>query len=110
MDRTDVEMGEETLDVERRPRAGVVVSVRLSPQEADRLQDVAERRRLTISQVAREALSAYLTGGAVGALAAAPLQGGTSNDASLTLIVKDYGHTAYSHGPVKEPTRHAAAV
>jgi predicted transcriptional regulator len=59
----DIELGEEAIEVERKPRAGVVVSVRLSAEEADRLQDIADKRGVTLSRVAREALSGYLTHG-----------------------------------------------
>jgi predicted transcriptional regulator len=59
MNHDDIELGE-IIEVERRPRAGVVVSVRLSPTEADALQAIAEHRDLTLSQVAREAIRAYL--------------------------------------------------
>ena len=51
----DIELGDEVIEVERRERAGVVVSVRLSAEEADRLQRMAEDRKTTLSRVAREA-------------------------------------------------------
>ena len=56
----DIELGDEVIEVERRPRAGVVVSVRLSADEADQLQRLAEERKTTLSHVAQEALSAFL--------------------------------------------------
>jgi hypothetical protein len=56
----DIELGDDVIEVERKPRAGVVVSVRLSPEEADQLQAIAERRGVSLSRVAREALSGYL--------------------------------------------------
>ena len=59
----DIELGDELIEVERRPRAGVVVSVRLSADEADRLQRLADERKTTLSHVAQEALSAYLAHG-----------------------------------------------
>ena len=68
----DVELGDEVIEVERRPRAGVVLSVRLSPDEADRLQGIAEARRTTLSQVAREAITSYLSSGAMAAPARLP--------------------------------------
>ena len=59
----DIELGDDVIEVERKPRAGVVVSVRLSADEANRLQQLAEERRTTLSHVAQEALSAYLAHG-----------------------------------------------
>jgi hypothetical protein len=56
----DIELGDEPIRVERRPRAGVVVSVRLSPNEADELLTIAEARHTTLSQIAREAISGYI--------------------------------------------------
>lgn len=58
MERTDIELGEQ-IDVQRRPRSGTVISVRLSPEEVDRLSDVAEAEGKTTTQVATEALVAY---------------------------------------------------
>jgi hypothetical protein len=55
MDRSDFELGE-TIDVGTRPRAGVVVSARLTADEADALMDLAEREGMSLSQIAREAL------------------------------------------------------
>jgi len=72
MERSDVELGDELIEVERRPRAGVVVSVRISADEADALQALAERRRATLSQVAKEAIVAYLSRGPVRQTAAVP--------------------------------------
>ena len=59
----DIELGDEVIEVEKKPRAGVVVSVRLSAEEADRLQDLADKRGISLSRVAREALSGYLAHG-----------------------------------------------
>ena len=59
----DIELGDEVIEVERRERAGVVVSVRLSAEEADRLQSMAEDRKTTLSRVAREAIATYLANG-----------------------------------------------
>jgi hypothetical protein len=59
----DIELGDEMIEVERRAHAGVVVSVRLSAEEADRLQDMAEDRKTTLSRVAREAIVTYLANG-----------------------------------------------
>lgn len=60
MRHEDIELGEDAIEVERKPRAGVVISVRLSADEADRLQQLAEERKTTLSHVAHEALSAFL--------------------------------------------------
>ncbi len=59
----DIELGDEPIDVERRPRAGVVVSVRLTAEEADRLQTIADGHNTTLSRVAREAIERYLASG-----------------------------------------------
>lgn len=64
----DIELGDEAIEVERRERAGVVVSVRLSAEEADRLQDIAEGRKTTLARVAREAIELYLAKGRQGAV------------------------------------------
>jgi predicted transcriptional regulator len=59
----DIELGDDVIEVEKRPRAGVVLSVRLSAEEADQLQDIADRRGVSLSRVAREAVSGYLAHG-----------------------------------------------
>src|SRR5713101_5745245 len=61
MEPKDIELGDELIEVERRPRSGVVISVRLSPDEADQLQAKAQARRTTLSSVAREAITSYLS-------------------------------------------------
>jgi predicted DNA-binding ribbon-helix-helix protein len=58
-----IELGDDAIEVERCERAGVVVSVRLSAEEADRLQDIAEGRKTTLSRLAREVIAAYLADG-----------------------------------------------
>lgn len=58
--RDDFEIGTEPIEVERKPRAGVVISVRLSPDEAEQFQKIAEERGMTVSQIARQALGAFL--------------------------------------------------
>ena len=50
----------EALDVKKPLRAGLVVSVRLSAEEADRLVEVADERHEAVTSVARAAISAYL--------------------------------------------------
>lgn len=63
MARDEYELGE-AVEVERRPRADVVVSVRLSREEAEQLQELAQRRGVTLSRIAREAITSYIdTGG-----------------------------------------------
>ena len=60
MSPEDIELGEDMIEAERMSRAGVVIAVHLSADEADRLQRLAEERKTTLSQVAQEALSAFL--------------------------------------------------
>src|SRR5205823_5557975 len=70
IDPSEFEPGEDVTHlVERRKKpAGVVVSVRLDPERADALENLAEQVGKTISQVAREALNAYIDrGGRTGA-------------------------------------------
>jgi hypothetical protein len=62
-DRDQFEVGDEPIDVERRPRAGAVVSIRLSPEEADQLQELAAERNTTLSRLGREAIVRLLQGG-----------------------------------------------
>ena len=85
VDRDDVEVGDEPVDVERRPRAGVVVSVRLSPEEAERLLRLAEARGTTLSQVTREAVASYLRAGALASASGVRWTGTTTDFASLTI-------------------------
>ena len=61
MEPDDIELGDEPIEVERRPRAGLVISVRLSPDEADEIEGIAEERKITVSQVARDAIISFLT-------------------------------------------------
>lgn|GEM_PF-4050804 len=105
VDRNDVELTNEVVEVERRPRSGVVVSVRLSPAEADELQDRAEARDLTISQVAREAIRAYLQGGNAKSPSVWPWTGTTSGGANLELTYADLGPTIGTTGEAQEPSR-----
>lgn len=55
----DVELDDEVIQVDRPKRSGVVVSVRLSADEADELERKAQARGTTISRVAREAITRY---------------------------------------------------
>jgi predicted transcriptional regulator len=100
MDPSDIELGDEPIELERRSRAGVVVSVRLSPDEADRLQDIAERRQTTLSRVAREAIKTYLTHGPVKQPAASPWTG-ASSFGQLVLSYSGFGSTVRTSGPRK---------
>ncbi len=58
--RSDFEAGDEALVVERKPRAEAVISVRLSSEEANRLQDLAESEQKSVSRFARDVLTSYL--------------------------------------------------
>lgn len=59
MRREDVELGDE-VEVRKRPTRDVVVSVRLTERDAERLMALAEQKESTISSLAREALIAFL--------------------------------------------------
>jgi len=61
----DIEFGDAPVEVERAPRPGVVLSVRLSPEAADLLEQIAEARHAPLTQVAKEALNEYLKAHAV---------------------------------------------
>lgn len=104
MRRDEIELGDEVIEVERRPRAGVVVSVRLSPEEADRLQGLAEQRKATLSQVAREALTSYLNRGPDRPPSIGPWTGTVSSLGHFELSYATYGTTAQTVGSVKQAT------
>jgi len=79
-----------------RGRGGVVVSVRLAANDADRLSEAAEATGRTISQVAREALLSYLDDRAISRLIGAiPTISGTVDVHVMSRI-----SGAYSAGPV----------
>jgi hypothetical protein len=60
-DLEQVELDDEILEVmPPRSRPGVVVSVRLGPDDAETLHELADRRRTTLSEIAREAITTYL--------------------------------------------------
>lgn len=63
MDRRDIELGTEPVEVETRPRAGVVVSARLTGAEAEWLFAFARQHNKRVAQVAREAILAFLRNG-----------------------------------------------
>ncbi len=59
MDHSDIELGTPIRNVERRSRSGVLLSVRLTSEEAEHLERVANARHTTLSQTARDAIEAY---------------------------------------------------
>jgi predicted transcriptional regulator len=93
----DIELGDEPVEVERRPRSGVVLSVRLSPDEADQLQTLAAQRRVPLSTVAREAIVTYLTNGPLARPSVAPwfVSGQTGH---ITVSYAKFGSTARTAG------------
>ena len=56
----DVELGDEAVAVERPHRAGLVVAIRLSPDEAGLLERLADQRRMSISALAKQMVTASL--------------------------------------------------
>src|SRR5207245_10371041 len=85
MDSAEFDLEAEPLRVKRPSRAGAVVSVRLSPDEADRLQDAADARGVTLSRVVREAVSAFLTGVGIAQFAFSPPTGTTTGSSGVEL-------------------------
>ena len=61
---TDIELGEELTNVEVKRPGGMVVSVRLSGEEARQLQEIARRAGKPLAAVARESLQATIARGA----------------------------------------------
>jgi len=59
-DKRDFEAGDEFLDVERQPRAGIRVGIDLAAEEAGLLDRVAEIRGVSLVQAARDILVACL--------------------------------------------------
>lgn len=100
MAHEDYELGE-AVEVERRPRAGVVISVRLSQDEADQLQELAQQRGTTLSRVAREAITAYLGAGGSARWVAVPWTGTTSYFNNLELIPIQPGSIVVTRGDVR---------
>lgn len=101
VERSDIGLGEE-VKVQRRPQAGVVVSVRLPPEAAERLEQIAEVRGMIVSQVVREALLRYLGAGPMGALTAAPWTITTDAFSTVELTMSSYGAIARTSGRVEE--------
>jgi hypothetical protein len=100
----DIELGDDVIEVERKPRAGVVVSVRLSAEEADQLQRIAERRQTTLSRVAREALTGYIEHGPERVPAMGPWTGTVGIGGHFELTYAHYGSTVETAGSVREAT------
>jgi hypothetical protein len=61
----DIELGDEITDVEVKRPVGLVISVRLSAEEADQLERIAERAGKSVTDVAREAVQAVIAAGAL---------------------------------------------
>jgi hypothetical protein len=59
----DIELGDEITEVEVRRPVGLVISVRLSAEEADQLERIAERAGKSVTEVAREAIQAVIAAG-----------------------------------------------
>jgi len=60
MEPQDFQMGSRPIKVDRQSRAGAVVSVRLTEEEIERLEEVADSQHATISRLAREAIRLFL--------------------------------------------------
>jgi hypothetical protein len=61
MEPGDIELGNESLAVQRRLRAGVVLTVRLSAEEADQPQTVADEFGITLSRAGHTTIKKYLS-------------------------------------------------
>lgn len=83
-EREEFELGDEAIEVERARRSGIVLSVRLSADEAEQVQRLALERGMSLSQIAREALTGLLRGGA-GGVAGAPVTAAITGPASLVI-------------------------
>jgi predicted transcriptional regulator len=107
----DIELGDEVIEVERKPRAGVVLSVRLSAEEADQLQAIAEKRRTTLSRVAREALAGYIARGPERPPAMGSWTGTVGIGGHFELTYAHHGRSAETVGSVKSsPASKSAAA
>lgn len=105
MENSDIELGMDAIEVERKPRAGVVISARFSAEEADLIQGLAERRRVSLSQVVRDAVAAYLVYGASPVTIATRWTGTTSNFGNLTLNYPTLGPSSETEGQAREGER-----
>lgn len=103
MNRSELELGDEPVKVERRARPGVVVSVRLSPDEADKLFAIAAERQVTLSHVAREAVRAYLHGTTAGRPSLPPWSATTTGEGRLVVFQPQRGQ-ACTYGQAPELT------
>jgi predicted transcriptional regulator len=105
----DFELGDEPIEVERRPRAGAVLSIRLSGEEVDRLQQLAKARGISLSRMGREAIIAFIEAGGprleagiswtVGAPFANAGSQGSPTIVELVMISKG-GPVPFTHGGV----------
>ncbi|MGE0600318.1 MAG: ribbon-helix-helix protein, CopG family [Dehalococcoidia bacterium] len=57
---TDYELGDDVTDRANRRDQGIVVSVRLDPEEGQRLTAIAKKSDRTLSQIVRAALKDYI--------------------------------------------------
>lgn len=94
----DIELGDDVIEVEKKPRAGVVVSVRLSADEADQLQSIAEKRGTTLSRVTREALSSYILHGPQRPITVGPWTGTMSGGDLALSFTQSHGEAAQTVG------------
>ncbi len=85
MNSADFDLEAEPVQVKRPSRAGAVVSVRLSPDEADRLQDTADAEGVTLSKLVREAVSIFLTGVGMSQFVFSPPTGTTTGSSGVEL-------------------------
>lgn len=63
LDPDDLDLGDEETSVQVRHPVGLVVSVRLSAEEADQLERIAEVAGKSVVDVAREAVQATIAAG-----------------------------------------------
>jgi hypothetical protein len=85
----EFELEDEPVEVERRAKADVVISVRLSRDEADRLHEAAKRSSKTLSQTAREAIVGSLAGRAPASAGAALWTVASNGSGPVSLKVRD---------------------
>ena len=60
MQRSDIELNDEMVHVQRRLAPGIVLSLRLSAEESEALHRIANDRALTLTRIARNAIRACL--------------------------------------------------
>lgn len=105
-ERANFEAGDEPIKVKRQPRSGTVISVRISPEEADRLYEVAESRGKTVSQIAREAIGNYVNS-SVSSPPNAALQVMVTGTALSNFVVSSGAPNIQTRGSVAEPAVHS---